>query len=69
MHSLYKEIIRAHTKDNALLLTPCMKCCHDVSCLCILVDKEENIEWKDKGITMVLYENHLQISSFVNWMW
>ena len=26
-----------------------MECCGDVSCLCIPVDKEESIEWKDKN--------------------
>ena len=51
--------------EKTLLLSLCMQY-HDVSCLCILVGREESIGRKYKGITMVQWDNHLQNSSFVN---
>ena len=55
-----------NSRLELILLT--LKCWDYTSCLHILIDKEESIERKDKGITKVQLENCLQNSSFINWM-
>ena len=63
--------LMAHTKRLAhinTVLSPSMECCHDVSCLRISVDREENIGRKYKGVTMAQWGNLLQNSSFINQM-
>ena len=41
------------TKQQVQFIIHHMECCGHVSSLRIPVDKEESIEWKDIGITMV----------------
>ena len=43
-----------------------MECCRDISCLQILVGREESNGRKYKGITIVHRDNRLQNAIFVN---
>ena len=43
-----------------------MECRRDVTCLRILVGREESIGRKYKGITMAQWDNRLQNNIFVN---
>ena len=47
------------------VLSPCMECRHDITCLGMLV---ESIGRKYKGITMAQWDNRLQNNIFVNQM-
>ena len=54
------------------VLSPCMECHrdgHDVTCLRILVCREECTGRKYKGITMAQWDNRLQNNIFVYRMW
>ena len=42
------------------VLSPCMECHRDVTCLSILMGREESIERKYKGITIAQWDNRLQ---------
>ena len=43
-----------------LVLSPCMECCRDVTCVRISLDREESIGRKFKGTTMAHWDDRLQ---------
>ena len=52
-----------------IVLSLCMECRLDVTCLRILVGREESIGRKYKGITMAQWDNRLQNNNiFINQM-